>query len=93
MSFSINESKVEELLKSSGKRYEVSTSIVELAIENYAPAYAVSGTTYDAPSLVTEETRENLMALRRKIEESGTALKGADELDREIEQIRGGKKL
>ncbi len=88
MSFSINESKVEELLKSSNKGYEVSTSTVGPGVENYAPCYVASGTTYVAPSLVTEEARDHLMTLRRQIEESGIPLKNADDLTMEIGKMR-----
>jgi len=91
MSFSINESKVEELLKSANKNYEVSSAaVVEgLGSNSYAPFYAVSGTDYAAPVLVTPETREHLIALRRHIEESGVALKSAAELTAEIDDMRG----
>jgi hypothetical protein len=88
MSFSINESKVDELLKSSTKAYEVSTSGVELGVENYAPYYTASGTTYIAPSLVTEEARAHLLTLRRRIEESGAPLKNVDDLTKEIARTR-----
>jgi hypothetical protein len=88
MSFSINESKLEELLKSSNKKYEISTSAVGLESKNYAPYYAASGTTYVAPSPVTEEARQNLMTLRRKIEESGIPLRNADDLTMEIGKMR-----
>ncbi|HEV2350533.1 MAG TPA: hypothetical protein VG028_11885 [Terriglobia bacterium] len=91
MSFSINESKVEELLKSSNKGYEVSTSSVGAKVENIVPLSpygAVSGTIYAAPILVTVETKEHLMDLRRKIEESGAPLKDADDLTLEIGKMR-----
>jgi hypothetical protein len=88
MSFSINESKLEELLKSCSKTYEVSTSAVGLAIDNFAPYYMASGTTSIAPPVVTEEAREHLLALRRNIEESGISLKSADDLAVEIRERR-----
>jgi hypothetical protein len=89
MSFSINESKVEELLKSASKGYEVSGGMAEGSeTQNYAPCYTVSWTDYAAPILVTPESREHLMALRRKIEESGVPLKSADDLTAEISRMR-----
>jgi hypothetical protein len=91
MSFSIDDSKVDELLKSSKKTYEVSTSSVGLGTENYSPAYyAASGVTYTTSGLVTEESREHLMTLRRNIEESGVPLKNAADLSGEIKEMRRG---
>jgi hypothetical protein len=91
MSFTIDDSKVDELLKSSKKTYEVSTSTIGLGTENYSPPYyAASGVTYTTPGLVTEESREHLMALRRKIEESGIPLKNAGDLGLEIREMRRG---
>ena len=93
MPFSINESKVQELLKSARRDYVVSDMVVESSeTNNYAPAYIVSGTTYAAPILVTAESKERLMTLRRHIEESGTPLKGADELSKEIDEMRRGNR-
>jgi hypothetical protein len=91
MLLSINEEKVAELLKSSNKGYEVSD--VPMVVENCNPAYPitseVSGTVYTAPVLVTAETRERLMSVRRQIEESGVPLKSAEDLTREIDEMRG----
>lgn len=78
MSFSIDESKVEELMQAELMRYP--------------PPYAVSGASYAAPVLVTAESRERLVALRRKIEESGSPLRSADELAREIAEMRKGNR-
>ncbi len=92
MLLSINEDKVAELLKSSSSGYAVFTSDVPVAIENYMPMYPttseVSGTVYTAPVLATG-TRERLASVRRKIEESGGPLKSVDELDKEIDEMRG----
>lgn len=91
MFLSINESKVAELLEASNKVYRVSD--VPLVIENCAPIYPsaseVSGTIYIAPVLVTAETKQDLMAARRRIEESGAMLKGVEDLTREIDEMRG----
>jgi hypothetical protein len=93
MLLSINEAKVAELLESSNKGYEVFTSGVPIVIENCNPAYPVTsevtGTVYTAPVLITAETRERLMAVRRQIEESGVPLKSAEELTKEIGEMRG----
>lgn len=92
MLLSIDESKIAELLKSGGNRYVVSTSDVQM-VENCGPVYPptseVSGAVYSAPLLVTAETRERLMSARRQIEESGVPLKSAEELTREIDEMRG----
>jgi hypothetical protein len=89
MSLSINEEKVAELLKSS-KGYEGFTSdVLPTAIENCNPVYPVTSATYTPAVLVTAETRERFMTARRQIEESGVPLKGADELTREIDEMRG----
>jgi hypothetical protein len=91
MSLSIDEAKVAELLESSNKGYTVEN--VPMVVENCNPAYPitseVSGTVYTAPVLVTAETRERLMSVRRQIEESGVRLKSAAELTREIDEMRG----
>jgi hypothetical protein len=92
MSLSINPTKVAELLKSSHNGYTVEN--VPMIVENcslaaYPVASEVSGTIYSAPPLVTAETRERLMSLRRQIEESGAPLKSAEELTNEIDEMRG----
>jgi hypothetical protein len=91
MLLSINESKVAELLESSNKGYAVYD--VPLMVENRTPVSPVtpeiSGTVYAAPVLVTAETRDRLIAARRRIEESGAPLKSASELAREIDEMRG----
>jgi hypothetical protein len=88
VSLSINEAKVAELLKSN-KGYEGFTSdVLPVAIENCNPVYS-AGPVYIAPVLVTAETRERLMSVRRQIEESGVPLKSAAELTREIDEMRG----
>lgn len=93
MLLSINEAKIAELLKSSRNGYAVFTSDVRSVIENYRPTYPItseaSGTVYTAPPLVTSETRERFMSVRRQIEESGAPLKSAEELAREIDEMRG----
>ena len=92
MLLSIDKDKVEELLKSSGNGYVVSTSDVPM-VENCVPVYPspseVSGAVYSAPVLVTAETRERFTAMRRQIEESGIPLKSAEDLTRNIDEMRG----
>lgn len=94
MLLTIDETKVAELLLATDKvKYKVSTSdLPEPPVEskNYGPpSCATSGTVYTAPLLVTAETKERLMALRREIEESGVRLKSAEDLTREIDEMRG----
>lgn len=89
MSLSINEAKVAELLKSN-KGYEGFTSdVLPMAIKNCNPAYPATSAVYTAPVLVTAGTRERLMSARRQIEESGAPLKSAEDLTREIDEMRG----
>lgn len=93
MLLSINEAKVAELLNSTDKLYAVEN--VPMAAENLMdhPAYPttteVYGVVYSPPFLVTAETKEDLMSARRRIEESGAPLKSAEELTREIDEMRG----
>ena len=93
MLLSINESKIAELLKSSDTGYAVFASDLPIVVENYKAAYPttteVSGVVYASPLLITAETREYLLAARRKIEESGVPLKSAEVLTREIDEMRG----
>jgi len=93
MLLSINEGKIAELLKSSEKGYAVFASDLPVATENYKSAYPatteVSGVVYASPLRITEETREHLIAARRKIEESGVPLKSPEVLTREIDEMRG----
>jgi hypothetical protein len=90
MSLSINEAKVAELLEASNRGYTVENVPIT---ENFSPAFPtaseVSGVVYTAPVLVTAETKERLLAARRQIEESGVPLKSAEELTREIDEMRG----
>jgi len=89
MSLSINEAKIAELLKSN-KGYEGFTSdVLPMAIENCNPVYPVTSAVYTAPVLVTAETKERLLSARRQIEESGVPLKSAEDLTREIDEMRG----
>ncbi len=91
LSINVNEDKVAELLKSRSAGYVVSTSVP--VVKNCDPVYpstsGVSGAVYTAPVLVTAETRERFIAVRRQIEESGIPLKSAGELTREIDEMRG----
>ena len=92
MFLSISESKIAELLRSSEPGYAVFTSDLPVVSENFTPTYPTtsetSGAVYSAPLLVTAETKEHLMSARRKIEESGVPLKSADEIAKEIGDMR-----
>ena len=93
MLLSINESKVAELLKSSDKRYEVSGMPVSVenltTVTTYPMMTVVSGAIYSTPLLITEDTRVRLMELRGKIEKSGMPLENPEQLNREIDEMRG----
>ena len=84
MSFVIDNAKVEELLASSHLGYEMSGSLIDVGIENYTSLYP----NLPAGGMIPAGTREHLLALRRRIEESGTPLVSADGLDSEIREMR-----
>jgi hypothetical protein len=87
MSFAIDDAKVKKLLESSPTDYESpSGSPLNVGIDNYTntPIYP----SLPAGGTIPEGTREHLLALRRKIEESGTPLISADELESEIREMR-----
>ncbi len=95
MSFVIDENKIEELLKSADQRYTVTVApggaVVETRAENHRSYYdyeGISGTVAAVPLSLSEETRDQLMTIRRRIEESGAPLKSANVLAREIERMR-----
>jgi hypothetical protein len=85
MLFAIDNHKVEKLLASSPLGYEVSISSVDVTIENYAPFYP----SLPAGGTIQTGAREHLLALRRKIEASGTPLISADDLESEMREMRG----
>ena len=94
MLLTIDQAKVEALLKSSTRGYEVFTSnLPAVELENPAHRYSVvsgaSGTIYAAPLFVTAETNDRLMAARRKILESGIPLCSPEDLAKEIDKLRG----
>jgi hypothetical protein len=86
MSFAIDNAKVKKLLTSSHTNSEFSGSLLSVGIENYnnTPFYP----NLPAGGTMSEGTREHLLALRRKIEKSGTPLISANELDAEIREMR-----
>lgn len=92
MLLTIDTAKVRKSLATSGAPLYVVTAsnlaIVELP-PPMAPSSSVSGTVMLGGPRTTLETREQVLALRRKIEESGVSLKGVDELNREIDEMRG----
>jgi hypothetical protein len=97
MLLSINEAKVEEVLKSSATEFSgYRVELVQPVITNSSfvpkpnPKYPeVAEAFYTAPVLVTAETKERLTSVRRRIEESGVPLKTAENLSREIDEMRG----
>lgn len=93
MLFTIDEAKVRESLASIAPGYATTASNLCLGQTRDIPApkTTVAGTTYGIVS-TTVDTREYLAAVRRKIEESGMALKSVDELSREIDEMRGRSK-
>jgi hypothetical protein len=90
MLLTIDEAKVRESLAATPLAYVVTSSHVCMADPGTIPApkTIVAGTTYGIVSTIVD-TREHFSALRRKIEESGVALKSVDELSKEIDEMRG----
>jgi hypothetical protein len=89
----ISEEKINEILRSTPPpQYTVSVCNIApppAPSPELAPVIvSVNGTCYGAP-VFTETTREYLLRLRREIEESGTPLKSAIELEREIDELKG----
>lgn len=95
MSFVIDEGKVAELLKSSNPKYTVSIATVDPTTENHTPYYGymgVSGTVVVDHATASKEARGYLMTIRNRIETSGRPLQSADELTKEIDEMRGGSR-
>jgi len=91
MLLSINETKVAEMLKSSSGAYAVNSLEVPMTIESTQPQIAsmeVSGIVYAAPALMTTEIKERLIEARHEIELSGVPLQSAEDLTKEIDDIR-----
>lgn len=92
MLLTIDAAKVRESLASSDKpSYVVTASNLVIAAlpSPPAPSSAVGGTMMFGEPRVSAETREYVTSVRRKIEESGVSLKSAEELTREIDEMRG----
>jgi hypothetical protein len=88
LSLTIDETKIRERLATVGElRYVVTISNLDAESRPF-PAPSVGGTMFGAPPVITD-TREYVVSLRRKIEESGVPLKSTDELNREIDEMRG----
>jgi hypothetical protein len=92
MSFTINNAKLEELQAAGHEDYGTQPSVADAAVANLASYYmsydGVGGTTYGPSALVTPDTREHLLTLRRRIEGAGIPLMNAEELDSEIREMR-----
>jgi hypothetical protein len=88
----IDEAKVRESLATSKKPSYVVTVSHLVAVEPPpvpTPSSSIGGTMMVAMPRVAAGTREYVMSLRRKIEESGERLKTADELEKEIDEMKG----
>jgi hypothetical protein len=92
MSLSINSSKIEEELSRTDKTYAVyCRQLDSLPIEPEEPSVSVFGTVSKIPYDV-ERSKERLLSLRKQIVESSAPLLDAEELQREINEIRGSTK-
>ena len=85
MSFSISNTKIEEMLRSSLMESPSSSDAGNQTMWNRS---SVGGVVYSAPILVTADTKEHLMSHRSKIERSGIPLISGDELDSELREMR-----
>lgn len=92
MSFSIaiDNAKVKELLSPAHGFVEKTVPSADGAVANFAtyPSYGAGGISYTPAPLVTPGGKERLMALRRKIEVSGTSLISGDDLESEMHELR-----
>ncbi len=91
MLFTIDEAKIQEFLLTSDKpSYVVTPSyLVTTELPDFpSPPSFIGGTIFGVLPMASG-AQQYVMSLRRKIEESGTGLKTADELEREIDEMRG----
>jgi hypothetical protein len=89
MLLSINESKVRELLSDAKPAISVTSS--SIATETYReelPLFFVS-TTAVPEVAASPDFRSDLLKIRGQIEKSGIGLKSAEELEVEIDEMRG----
>ena len=81
--------KIDEVLQSAKPLYEahaLNVAPVQVSRISLEPS-GVTSTQFGLP-VFTSDTREYLLSLRRRIVESGMPLKTAEELDREIDEMR-----
>jgi hypothetical protein len=91
MSLTIDEAKLRESLATSSKpSYVVTASHLAIAKIPSAPtpSPSVGGTMMFGTPHAGMDMRDQIMTLRRKIEESGEPLKSAEELTKEIDEMR-----
>ena len=92
MLLTIDEAKVRESLASCDKpSYVVKAShlVTAESLPVPTPSLSVGGTGMFGMPRADASAREYILSLRRKIEESGIRLKTADELNKEIDEMRG----
>jgi hypothetical protein len=91
MLLTIDEAKVKEFLANVGEPPYVVKASNLVAVESIPvpiPALMVGGTIFEMPRS-DAEGRDYVMSVRRKIEASGVPLKSPDELNRELDEMRG----
>jgi hypothetical protein len=91
ISLTIDESRVKECLETSNHPLYVVRALnldAEIPRQPIPPSW-VGGTTAFGTLRATADDRDHIMLLRRKIEESGAPLKSANELSKEIDEMRG----
>lgn len=90
MSLSINEKKVKEMLKEVRPKITISPmSIGNMETYDTMPHFYVSSTASAEMVSALPNYRDDLLLLRRKIEESGVTLKSPEELEKELDEMRG----
>jgi hypothetical protein len=94
MLLTIDEEKIRECMESARKpEYVVTASHVSSVGRPDAPmpSFEVAGTAISLGSRLERRAKEHIVALRREIEESGVPLKTANELDSDIDEMKGRK--
>ena len=75
----------EEMLRADEPQYNAGS----LLSSGLMPMFTVASTAEVFAIPVTPDYRAELLVLRRRIEESGVTLKNAEELEKELDEMRG----
>jgi hypothetical protein len=89
MLLSINESKVQELLSDAKPAISVTASSVATEIYHEKLPLILVSTTAVPEVAASPDFRSDLLKIRGQIEKSGISLKSTEELEAEIDEMRG----